>query len=148
MFGMPGVRGFAIAADQSLGRVSCNAHGIFIGSFPLLEQVNGRWKPRPTIVLNDKLTACYRLPFDIAAKANALSLIATVQMQIPDPPSLAKGLDNPEDLARRARELARSGLLKVWDPEEHPRAGMASNPGWFAPQRLCARWAFRKHGCG
>jgi hypothetical protein len=41
MFGMPGVRGFPITAHQSLGRVSCNARGIFVGSIPLLEQVNG-----------------------------------------------------------------------------------------------------------
>lgn len=97
--------------------------------------------------LNSELTSCYRLPIDIAAKANALALIASalnrrdfamaaiaaVQMQIPDPPPLAKGQENPDDIARRARELARSGLLKFWNPAKHPRAGTPPNAGWFAP---------------
>lgn len=54
-------------------------------------------------------------------------------MQIPDPSSLAKGMEKRDDIARRARELARSALLKVWEPEEHPRTGMPPNPGWFGP---------------
>ncbi len=54
-------------------------------------------------------------------------------MQIPDPPRLAKGQEKPEDIVRRARELARSRLLKFWDPAPHPRAGVPPNPGWFAP---------------
>jgi hypothetical protein len=62
-----------------------------------------------------------------------MAAIATVQMQIPDPPSLRKGPENSDNIARRARELARSGLLKYWNPALHPRTGMPPNPGWFAP---------------
>lgn len=165
MLAMPGMRGFAVSAAQSADGVSCNAQGVFVGPIPLLETVDGRWTPRRAAELNDELTACYRLPIDIAAKANALSLIAhalnrgdlamaaiaavqmqipdrgdlamaaiaAVQMQIPDPPGLAKGQENSEDITRRARELARSGLVKVWEAEEHPRTGTPPNPGWFAP---------------
>jgi hypothetical protein len=107
----------------------------------------GTWIVRPIAELNDELTTSYRLPVDITSKANTLALvaaalnrgdramaaIATVQMQIPDPPQLAKGQKKPEDIVRRARELARSGLLKFWDPALHPRAGVPPNPGWFAP---------------
>jgi hypothetical protein len=144
---MPGMRTFSVSANRGNDRVSCNQHGVFIGSVPLLEQVDGYWTARPATELNHELTICYRLPVDIAAKANGLSLIAhalnrgdfaiaaitAVQMQIPDPPSLAKGWENPGEIARRARELARSGLLKFWDPAKHPRAGVPPNPGWFAP---------------
>lgn len=147
MLAMPGMRSFAVSAAPSADGVSCNAQGVVIGHVPLLEKVEGRWMPRRAAELNDELTTCYRLPVDIAAKANALSLIAhalnrgdlaiaaiaAVQMQIPDPPRLAKRQEKPEDIVRRARELARSGLLKFWDPALHPRAGVPPNPGWFAP---------------
>jgi hypothetical protein len=147
MLAMPGMRGFAVSAAQGADDISCNAQGVFIGHVPLLEKAGGRWMPRRAAELNDELTTCYRLPVEVAAKANALSLIAhalnrgdlamaaiaAVQMQIPDPPRLAKRQEKPEDIVRRARELARSGLLKFWDPALHPRAGVAPNPGWFAP---------------
>lgn len=147
MLAMPGMRGFAVSAAQSAHDVSCNAQGVSIGHVPLLEKGDGRWMPRRAAELNVELTTCYRLPIDIAAKANALSLIAhalnrgdlamaaiaAVQMQIPDPPRLAKEHEKPEEIVRRARELARSGLLKVWEPEEHPRTGTPPSPGWFAP---------------
>ena len=149
MLAMPGMRGFAVSAAPSADGVSCNAQGVFIGRVPLLERVGGRWTPRRAAELNDDLTTCYRLPVDIAAKANALSLIAhalnrgdlamaaiaAVQMQIPDPPPRrAKGQEKPEDIVRRARELERSSLLKFWDPALHPRAEVPPNPAWFAPR--------------
>lgn len=108
---------------------------------------NGYWGIRPMRELNNELSALYRLPVDAARKANALQLIATalnhddlamaaiatVQMQFPDPPWLAKGAETCEEMARRAAELCRSGLLKFWDPAKHPRVGTPPNPGWFAP---------------
>lgn len=64
----------------------------------------------------------------------AMAAIATVQMQFPNPPCLAKGTDSADELERRAFELHRSHLLKLdWDPTKHPRAGVLPNPGWFAP---------------
>ncbi len=62
-----------------------------------------------------------------------MAAIATVQMRIPDPPPLTKRVENLEEISARARELIRSGLLKFWDPEEHPRAGGPPNAGWFTP---------------
>lgn len=147
MFAIPGLRAFSVSADRNVERVSCDAQGVFIGHIPLLKQIDGSWTPRPTAELNDELTACYRLPVDVAAKANAMALIAralsrgdvamaaiaAVQMQFPDPPSLAKGWENPDQIARRARELARSWLLKDWNPAQHPRTGTPPNRAWFAP---------------
>ncbi len=147
MLAMPGMRAFSLATKRQAGRVSCSEAGVCVGHIPLLACLHDFWAVRPIAELNDELTGCYRLPIDIASKANALALIAhalnrgdwamaaiaAVQMQIPDPPSLAKGPEKRDDIVRRARELARSGLLKIWEPEEHPRAGTPPNPGWFAP---------------
>lgn len=98
--------------------------------------------------LNDELTARYRLPIDVTAKAGALALIAkalnrddlalaaiaTVQMQFPDPPSLTRGAESADDTMRRALELHRNHLLKAdWDPAKHPRIGAPPNRAWFAP---------------
>lgn len=54
-------------------------------------------------------------------------------MQIPDPPALVKHVETPSQINRRALELYRSGLLKWWDPNKHPRTDTPPNPGWFAP---------------
>jgi hypothetical protein len=150
MLAMPGLRTFSLAAKPGSEGVSCDAQGVFVGGVPLLQAPtagDSLWRVRPVAELNNELTARYRIPIDIASKAGGLALIAAalnrgdlamaaiaaVQMQLPDPPSLAKGPENPGDIARRAQELVRSGLLKFWDPTKHPRAGVPPNPGWFAP---------------
>jgi hypothetical protein len=154
MFAMPGLRAFSLAASRDSGGVSCDAHGVFVGDVPLLQREraddrNGPWTVRPVAELSGELTARYRLPIDIAAKTRALTLIAdafnrgdlamaaiaTVQMQFPDPPPLAKRAESAEEVMRRAAELFHSRLLKAdpdWDAR-HPRTGAPPNPGWFAP---------------
>jgi hypothetical protein len=150
MFAMPGLRGFSLTATRESDGVSCSADGVFIGDVPLLQlpdAENSSWTVRSIAELNKELSARYRLPIDIASKAGALALIATafnrgdlamaaiatVQMRFPDPPPLAKTIENREEISARAHELIRSGLLKFWDPEQHPRAGGPPNAGWFAP---------------
>jgi hypothetical protein len=152
MFAMPGLRAFSLAAARGLGGVSCDVDGVYVGDIPLLTccEANGankRWVVRPISELNNELSALYRLPVDAARKANALQLIATalnrgdiamaaiatVQMEFPDPPPLAKGVESRAEVERRATEFYHSGLLKFWDPAKHPRAGTPPNPGWFAP---------------
>lgn len=148
MLAMSGMRAFSLAAMRGSEGVSCDADGAFAGGVPLLQPPSvgsPYWTPRPSAELNNELTARYRLPIDIASKAGALGLIAaalnrgdlamaaiaTVQMQIPDPPPLAKIFEAPNEIARRASELGRSSLLRVWEADEHPRAGVPPNPGWF-----------------
>jgi hypothetical protein len=151
MHAMPGLRGFLLRAQRSRSSISCSEDGAFVGDVPLLtrSQAVGRasWNARPVGELNDDLTGLYRLPVDATAKLNAIALvaaafnrgdlataaIATVQMQFPNPPVLKGGLENPGEIAHLAEELSRSGLLKVWDPAQHPRTGTKPNPGWFAP---------------
>jgi SCP1.201-like deaminase len=149
MLGMPGLRTFSLVATPENSRVSCGERGVFVKQIRLLDRIDGRWAVRPIDELNDELTVCYRLPVDAASKKRALALVATslnrgdramaaiaaVHMQFPDPPSLKKGIETEDEVARRAGELHRSGLLKfaAWDPAKHPCAGTPPNPGWFAP---------------
>jgi hypothetical protein len=56
-------------------------------------------------------------------------------LKLPDPPSLKikRSADDGERILHKA--LWDNGWpLKYWDPDEHPRAGVAPNPGWFAPK--------------
>ena len=150
MLAMPGLRAFSLAAKRGAEGVSCDTDGVFIGGVPLLRSPrvgNSLWSVRPLVELNEELSIRYRLPIDIAPKAGGLGLIAAalnrgdvsmaaiaaVQMKVPDPPPVAKRTENSVELARRIRELIRSGLLKFWNPAQHPRAGAPPNPGWFAP---------------
>jgi hypothetical protein len=151
MHAMPGLRGFSLAWQRTADGVSCGEDGVFVGDVPLLNCSrafgNERWNVRPINEINDDLAGIYRLPLDATAKLNAIALvaaalnrgdlamaaIATVQMRFPDPPALKKGPENRDEIARRAGELFRSGLLKFWDPAKHPRTGTPPNPGWFAP---------------
>jgi hypothetical protein len=152
MFAMPGARAFTLASSRHSGSVAFDEEGVFVGGVPLLKREqtsNGfaHWSVRPLDALDAELTVVYRLPIDIARKANALAriaaalnrgdrataAIATVHMQFPDPPPLAKGAESRAELERRAVELAQSGLLKFWDPAKHPRAGVPPNRAWFAP---------------
>jgi hypothetical protein len=152
MLAMPGLRVFSLSPSRDSEGVSCDANGMFIGGVPLLKSAYARttdWIVRPVAEINDELSARYRLPIDVSAKAGALALIAnalnrgdlamvaivTVQMQFPDPPALAKGAESTDELVRRAFELHRSHLPKA-DPDweaQHPRIGTPPNPGWFAP---------------
>lgn len=147
MHPMPGLRGFSLAWRRSGHNVSCGEDGVFVGNVALLNRSStfGKelWTVRPINELNDDLTNLYRLPVDATGKLGAMSLvavalnrgdpataaIATVQMQFPDPPRLEKGTEARQEIARRADELFRSGLLKFWDPTKHPRAGTPPNPG-------------------
>jgi hypothetical protein len=153
MLVLRGLRAFSLSASRDAERISCDGQGAFVGDVSLLQRAHvagpaSTWTVRPVAELNDELTARYRLPIDVTAKAGALALIAkalnrgdvataaiaTVHMQFPDPPSLAKGVEVADETMRRALELHRSRLLKAnWDPAKHPRAGEPPNPGWFAP---------------
>jgi hypothetical protein len=153
MVAMLGMRAFSLTARQSSDGISCGPRGVFVGDVRLLqcEGENERdtyWIVRSLAELNDELTARYGLPIDVTAKGGALALIAgalnrgdvamaaiaTVQMQFPDPPPLAKNVEPSEEVMRRALELHRSGLLKAgWDPSKHPRREAPPNRGWFAP---------------
>jgi hypothetical protein len=134
MFAMPGLHAFALAPTRHSGGVAFDHQGVFVGGVPLLvcKQTPydaAHWSVRPLDALDAELTAVYRLPIDVARKANALALIANalnrgdralaaiaaVQMEFPDPPPLAKGAESHAELERRPIELAQSGLLKFWD---------------------------------
>jgi hypothetical protein len=144
-------------SDTQGGSVSCVTDGVFLGEVPLLERSCSRndfqqWEPRPVCDLNHDLSKRYGVPIDINAKIGGLvaiaralnrndllhAQIATLHLQIPDPPALTKAALNASEIVDLARQLRASGLLKAdWDPLKHPRwpAGApGSIGGEFAPQ--------------
>ena len=146
---------FRLSPKPATG-ISCNTDGVFVGDIPLLERVrepNGseRWQPRCKLELNSDLSKQYGLPIGIDCKITALAAIgraldrgdlalaqiATLHLQIPDPPPLAKSLQPPHAIVQLALRLQASGLLKAnWNPDKHPRwpAGSPDGAGGeFAP---------------
>jgi hypothetical protein len=110
-----------------------------------------QWQPRAASDLNRELRNCYGLPVEFDSKIAGLATvaralnrgdllhaqIATLHLQIPDPPRLTKAPRSTEDIIELARQLKASGLLKAdWDPTKHPRwpAGTPDSiGGQFAP---------------
>jgi hypothetical protein len=148
-------RRFGLSSKLGSG-IWCSENGVFVGSVPLLEQGSsqsgpGHWQPRPVSELNRDLSECYGLSIEFTPKIGGLTSasralnrgdllhaqIATMHLQIPDPPLLTKSSQNAEEIIDLARQLQASGLLKAdWDSAKHPR-WPAGSPGGiggeFAP---------------
>ncbi len=153
-------RFFRLADAPGTG-VSCNQKGLFVGETSLLEESHDRlgrseWRPRALSDLNRDLGQRYGLPVDLSAKMPGVAAIArafgrgdliqaqiaTLLLQIPDPPKLTKTGPSSSELASLARQMQESGLLKAdWDPAKHPR-WPAKSPdgigGQFAPSDVSA----------
>jgi hypothetical protein len=143
-------------SDQRAHGVSCDQTGVFVGAVPLLEPCRNcagfqKWRPRPMDEINRDLSKRYGVPVEFDAKLGALAAIAcaldrgdllhahiaTLHLQIPDPPPFANAAQSESEMLALAKQLRASGLLKRgWDPEKHPRwpAGSADGAGGrFAP---------------
>lgn len=155
-------RRFALSDKAGTG-IFCDKNGVFVGVVPLLERIccagpggHDQWQPRPVSEINRDLSTCYGLPVEcnrkvdgLQAVAHALSRgdvihaqIATLHLQIPDPPALTKSTPVGSQMIDLARELRASGLLKEnWNPAKHPR-WPACTPdsigGRFAPADAAA----------
>jgi hypothetical protein len=148
-------------SDQHGQGVSCNEKGVFVGAVPLIEPCQGcaglkKFQPRPVDDLNRDLSKRYGLPVDLSMKTGSLATIAqalsrgdiiyaqiaTLHLQIPDPPPLAKGALSAIEVIALAKQLSASGILnKDWDPAKHPRwpAGSPDSAGGrFAPGDVSA----------
>lgn len=132
--------------------VFCSEDGAFLSGIPLLERDSGEeWRPRPVSDLNRDLSKRYGLPVELGRKMHGLEAIAralgggdliyariaTLHLEIPDPPPLTKSAKTPDEIIDLAHQLRASGLLKAdWDPAKHPRwpAGSPDSIGGeFAP---------------
>ncbi len=133
------------------GAVECDEEGPRVAGVCLLEKnqdtmARERWRVPPLPAVESRLRRAYERRIDAAHKLGALRVvaealndgelaraqIAALLLRLPDPPAAAErstvglGLD---------KALHNNGwLLKDWDPEAHPRTGVAPNPGWFAPK--------------
>jgi hypothetical protein len=148
-------RRFGLSTELGSG-VWCGENGVFVGSVPLLERGGSQsgadhWRPRPVSELNRDLSECFNLPIEFTPKISGLTSasralnrgdllhaqIATMHLQIPDPPTPTKSPSNAEETVDLARQLQASDLLKAdWDPAKHPRwpAGSPDGTGGeFAP---------------
>jgi hypothetical protein len=128
-------------ADGAGRGISCDKRGLFVGDTPLLEQVADRagraeWRPRRLSDLNRELAKAYSLPVEFGSKIGGLATvaralnradlvraqIATLLMQIPDPPALTKSNRTKEDVLDLVRALQAGDLLnRDWDASKHPR---------------------------
>lgn len=147
---------FRLALAPNASSIACTNAGVFVGDIPLLKQrccphPGGGWRPRALSELNAELSDCFGLPVDFAKKMEGLSVIAraleegnlaraqvaTLNLQIPDPPDLCKTERSVQETINLAARLQMSRLLKTnWDPEQHPRwpAGSPDSVGGqFAP---------------
>ena len=126
-------RRFALSNQPGYG-VSCGATGVFVGAVPLLESCRNcggfqKWRPRPLDEINRDLSRRYGVPVEFGAKIEGLvaiaraldrgdllhAHIATLHLEIPDPPALTKGAQSTVELVALAKELsnkrnAREGL--------------------------------------
>jgi hypothetical protein len=148
-------RFFRLADAPGTG-VSCNQNGFFVGETSLLEEKRDHpghpeWRARALSDPNRDLSKRYGLPIDFSVKMPAVATIArslgrgdlvqaqiaTLLLQIPDPPKLSKTDPTSGEFTVLTRQLQESGLLKAdWDPAKHPR-WPAKSPdsvgGQFAP---------------
>jgi hypothetical protein len=136
------------SAPAGSGRgVSCNGHGAFLGTIPLLKrpEADGDWEPRDCAELSEQISDAFGLPIDMTLKMGGLNAItralnngdiaraqvATVLLGIPDPPEDSETSGLSDDIAKFVGALRWSGLIKIWEPELHPRwdAGAADHQG-------------------
>lgn len=145
-----------LASAPSSSRIACTSAGVFVGDVPLLKRScspcsGDGWQPRALTDLNTELSDRFGLPVDFAKKMEGLSVVAralskgnlaraqvaTLNLQIPDPPSPSKTEASGQETIKLAVRLHASSLLKAdWDPQQHPRwpAGSPDSVGGqFAP---------------
>lgn len=133
----------------------CAEDGLFLGGTPLLERNVDAFAPRAQHDLEALLSRGFgfsvsldRAMSGLAAVSSALNAgdlcrahIAAVHLRMPDLPDAFARLDMQlEDLALKLDRIAKTTAVGDWnpargggwDPDKHPRAGTAPNPGWFA----------------
>jgi hypothetical protein len=133
------------AVPQNLG-LACTDDGLLLGRTSLIERRDGRFVVRARVEIEQLLKCAYdgeppidRLMSGLARVASALNAsdqclarIAAVHLQMPDLASAAvrDALAAEDSLIKYAGDEG-TGAAN-WNPELHPRTGIAPNPGWFA----------------
>lgn len=149
-------RHFSLSIESGRG-IFCGENGVFVGGVPLLQRHRNpsgayAWQPRPMAELNRDLRKHYGVPIEFEGKMGGLAgicralnrgdlihaQIATLHLQIPDPPALQRSGQAVGAMVDLVCALQASGLLKAeWDEEKHPRwpAGSPDSVGGqFAPE--------------
>jgi hypothetical protein len=109
-------RSYRLTAAHRAG-VACGGDGLFVGETALLERSGeqgsaDQWRPRRLADLNSELARCYGLPVELSSRLGGLATVASalnkgdlaraqvaaLHLQLPDPPSLAKGARDGDGL--------------------------------------------------
>ena len=143
---IPLLHEFRLSSKAGVG-VRCDVDGAFVGDVPLLKRVRNAWKPRETDELSEELGEAYGLPVDVSPKRDGFAVIAralnggdvaraqiaTVLLQLPNPPLLAKAVPTQIEIICLALALDWSGLLKV-NTRHWPAKSPDGKGGQFAPK--------------
>ena len=136
------------------GAVECDDAGVRIAGIELLDYAEGGTRsasrkryelPRPEQI-EAQLLRAYGREINASPKLAGLrgvvdalnrgelarAQIATLLLKLPNPPIRGTAADSEDVLSKRLHECG--WLLKDFDPDKHPRAGVPPNPGWFAPR--------------
>lgn len=145
----PGARLWKLSSGGGDGLgLTCTKDGLFLGRTALIERHGQGYAVRAPADLErllaraygrrvavDRVMPGFRLVAAALGERNlCLAQITALRLRLPDlSDDMVRGsLETEDRLIKSAPggdRLARSG----WDPEEHPRAGVPPNPGWFAP---------------
>lgn len=141
------LEGGASADINDLG-VRCGAEGLFLARAALIERHGTEYRLRSSADLEQLLRAAYGGRITVEAVDDGLARIAAAlnrnrmwaaqseaaSLALADLPNPIAALRLEIEDLRLAAEPLREELLRAgWDPQEHPRAGVPPNPGWFAP---------------
>jgi hypothetical protein len=143
----PNQRFWRVSENREGLGLCCAEDGLFLANTSLLDRDANGFTPRPQPDLETILSHGFgfavsldRVMSGLATVASALNAgdlcrarIAAVHLRIPDLPNAVARLDMQfEDVALKLDRVAKTTAAGDWDPDKHPRAGTAPNPGWFA----------------
>ena len=133
------------------GAVECDKNGLRVAGVALLARAPGcnkatSWQQVPFAELERDLQRVYEAPITVVKKVVGLKVvaqalnngeiaraqIAAFLLKLPDPPRADRELGQKRDVLAKLRDGG--WLEKGWNEEDHPRAGVAPNSGWFAPK--------------
>jgi hypothetical protein len=123
--------------------------GLFLGRTALIEHRGSGYEVRAPAEIDRLFKRAYGYP-DIAPdrlmrglggiaaalgeRNLCLAQIAAVHLRLPDlPDMISRSALEAEDALIKTAHADRLLARGSWDPNEHPRAGVPPNPGWFAP---------------
>lgn len=134
-----------------VGAVECDEEGPRVAGVRLLDKAQDarrgeRWRVPALPEIETRLRRAYDRRIGAGDKLGALhavaralddgelarAQIATLLLRLPNPPEAGAESSDGHILDKALND--NGWLVKEWESDDHPRAGVAPNPGWFAPK--------------